>query len=66
MLLRLDLFNNLINATKENEFVQSFMKEVKDCMKENRNDVPVLEQIKGERNMSTVSENKIRNHCKLH
>lgn len=62
--MKLDLFNNFIDAVKENDFVQNFMKEVKEYMEKSRNeanDVPLLEQIRCERNMSTVSENKIRN-----
>lgn len=62
--MKLDLFNNFIDAVRENDFVQNFMKEVKEYMEKSRNetnDVPILEQIRSERNMSTVSENKIRN-----
>lgn len=62
--MKLDLFNNFIDAVRENDFVQNFMKEVKEYMEKARNeamDMPILEQIRSERNMSTVSENKIRN-----
>ena len=62
--MKLDLFNNFVNAVRENELVKNFMKEVKEYMEKARNeasDVPILEQIRSERNMSTVSENKIRN-----
>lgn len=62
--MKLELFNNFIDAVRENDFVQNFMKEVKESMEKARNeamDMPILEQIRIERNMSTVSENRIRN-----
>ena len=48
--MNLDLFKDLIKSTKENDIVQSFIKELGDCLKNNlnnneRNQIPLVQKI---------------------
>ena len=62
--MNLDLFNNLIKSTKENNVVQSFLKELGEFLENNlydnkRNEVPLVEKILDGRNLTTRYRDKI-------
>lgn len=58
--MNLNLFNNLIDSTKENNIFQKFIKELSEFLKENeRNQVPLVQKILGERILTTRYRDKI-------
>lgn len=63
-MLNLDLFNNLINNTKENNLIQSFIKELGEFMESNlfnneRNQEPLVQKILDGRTLTTPYRDKI-------
>ena len=58
--MNLNLFNNLIDSTKEKNIFQKFIKELSEFLKENeRNQVPLVQKILGERILTTRYRDKI-------
>ena len=66
--MNLDLVNDLFNNLKENKFVQNFMNEISDYLESNlknnidckKEELPIIEKILTERNVTTGNENAIR------
>ena len=62
--MNLDLFNNLINSTKENDVIQNFIKELGEFMENNlnnnkENQVPLVQKILDGRSLTTRYRDKI-------
>ena len=58
--MNLDLFNNLINSTKENNVVKSFMKELGEFLDNNeRNQTPLIEKMLAGKNLTSKYRDKI-------
>ena len=62
--MNLDLFKDLIKSTKENDIVQSFIKELGDCLKNNlnnneRNQIPLVQKILDGRILTTRYRDEI-------
>jgi len=58
--LRLNIFNNLINSTKENNIIQKFINELSNSLEDNRrNQVPLVQKILGERFLITRYRDEI-------
>lgn len=62
--MNLDLFKDLIKSTKENDIVQSFIKELGDCLKNNlnnneKNQIPLVQKIIDGRILTTRYRDEI-------
>ena len=62
--MKLDLFNNLIKSTKENNIIENFMKDVNEFLENNlekneKNNISLVQKILDDRILTTTYRDKI-------